>query len=89
MSFYLMSVYWGCEDEHPTNPQAKWFRDEWTKTGKKLDMGKSCIRFKKLDDLPLDLIGKAVKRVNARDFIRFSEKAQSSVKQVRTAGKKS
>jgi Domain of unknown function (DU1801) len=78
MSFYVTSVYWGCENEHPTNPHAKWFRDEWLKTGKKLDMGKSCIRFKKLDDLPLDLIGKAVQRVSARDFIRSYEKASGA-----------
>ena len=89
MSFYLMSVYCGCEDKNPNNPHAKWFRDEWMKTGKKLDMGKSCIRFKKLDDLPLDLIGKAIKRVRARDFIRFCENAQSSAKQGRAASKQS
>ena len=35
----------------------KWFRDAWAKTGKKLDMGKSCIRFKRVDDLALDVIG--------------------------------
>lgn len=34
--------------------------DEFEKAGKKLDMGKSCVRFKKLDDLPLDVIGQAV-----------------------------
>ena len=30
--------------------------------GKKLDMGKSCLRFKKLEDLPLDVIGEVLKR---------------------------
>ena len=85
MSLYLMSVYRGCEDEHPTNPHAKWFRDEWAKTGKKLDMGKSCIRFRKLDDLPLELIGKAIRRVGARDSIRFCESSRSEPKKSRTA----
>ena len=35
-------------------------RDGFAAAGKKLDMGKSCIRFKKLDDLPLDVIGNVV-----------------------------
>ncbi len=39
-----------------------WFQAEWAKTGKKLDMGKACVRFKKLEDLPLAVIGKAVKK---------------------------
>src|SRR5581483_6695459 len=45
MSLYLMCVY-GHE------PTAEWFRSAWTATGKKLDMGKACVRFKKLDDVP-------------------------------------
>ena len=40
MSFYGMGIYF---DEE----QAKWFVEEWKKTGKKLNMGKSCVRFKK------------------------------------------
>src|SRR3954452_7713248 len=51
MSVYLMSLY--SVDDNPGNPHARWFRDAWTKTGKKLDMGKACIRFKKVEDLPL------------------------------------
>src|SRR5262245_12097077 len=52
MSLHLMAVYLGCDGQGET-PNAKWFREAWTKTGKKLDMGKACIRFKKLDDVPL------------------------------------
>jgi len=37
-----------------------WLREEFKKAGKKLDMGVSCLRFKKLEDLPLDVIGKVV-----------------------------
>ena len=40
--------------------QARWLEDEFRRAGKKLDMGKSCLRFKKLDDLPLDVIGRAI-----------------------------
>lgn len=61
-----MSVYIACED-------AKQFRREWARTGKKLDMGKVCIRFKKLDDLALELIGKEIARFPARKFIAYYE----------------
>src|SRR5215471_7081300 len=73
MSLYLMSVYCGCVDRSPGNKHAQWFRDAWAKTGKKLDMGKACIRFKKVDDLPLDLIGEAIRRVPASKYIEFCE----------------
>ncbi len=43
--------------EFGSTGEANWFQKEWAKTGKKLDMGKSCIRFKKLDDLAFDVIG--------------------------------
>ena len=56
MAFYLMCVYSDTEYE-------KWFREAWAKSGKKLDMGKSCIRFKKLEDLPLPVVGAAIKKV--------------------------
>src|SRR5215470_1859092 len=62
MSVYLMCVYG--ESEH-----AKWFQQAWAKTGKKLDMGKSCVRFKKVDDLALDVIGEAIKRIPAKKYI--------------------
>ncbi len=68
MAIYMMCVY-----GHPE--MDAWFRSEWAKTGKKLDMGKSCIRFKKADDLALDVIGEAIRRVPARDLIKFYEGA--------------
>ena len=63
-----MSVYLGCDYGDET-----WFRDAWAKTGKKLDMGKSCVRFKKLDDLALDVIGEALRRMPARAFLEYYE----------------
>lgn len=75
MSLYLMSVYCGCGPGNPGTDHGNWFREEWAKTGKKLDMGKSCIRFKKLEDLPLDLIGQAVKRVPVKAYVQFIEDA--------------
>ncbi len=68
MSIYLCSVY-GSEDE------GRWFREAWAKTGKKLDMGKSCVRFKTIDDLALDVIAKAIKRTPARKYIASYEAA--------------
>jgi len=48
----------------------KWFQDEWAKSSKrKLDMGKSCIRFKKPDEIPFDLIGRLASKVSPADWI--------------------
>ena len=48
----------------------KWFQDEWKKaTPKKLDMGKSCIRFKKSDDIPFALIGELAKKMTPDQWI--------------------
>ncbi len=68
MSLHLMCLYGSPRNE-------KWFRNEWAKTGKRLDMGKACIRFRTLDDLPLDVIGKAIARVPVKDFIAHCESA--------------
>lgn len=73
MSLYLMGLYCGCVDGEPDNEHTRWFRDAWTDTGKKLDMGKACVRFKKLDDLPLDVVGEAIRRVPAKDYIQAYE----------------
>jgi hypothetical protein len=62
MAVYLMCVYGSKEI-------GTWFREEFRKAGKKLDMGKSCIRFKKLGDLPLNVIGKAIKKVSPKAYI--------------------
>jgi uncharacterized protein YdhG (YjbR/CyaY superfamily) len=49
---------------------ADWFKKEWAKTtGKKLDMGKACIRFKKPEDVPLELIGKLAAKMTPQDWI--------------------
>jgi len=68
MSFYLMSVYGSSVEE-------KWLREQFAKAGKKLDMGKGCIRFRKLEDLPLDVIGEAIRRVSAKAYIAYYESA--------------
>lgn len=70
MAVYLMCLYGDAEQE-------AWFREAWAKTGKKLDMGKSCVRFKKLEDVALEVIGEAIRRVPAAKYI---EKYESVIK---------
>jgi hypothetical protein len=54
----------------------KWFTDEYPKHAKsKLDMGKSCIRFKKTADIPLQLIGELCKKMRPKDWIARYESA--------------
>ena len=62
MSLHLMCLYLDSE-------QAQWFKSAWAKSGKKLDMGKACLRFKRIDDLALDVIGEAIRRVPAKKYI--------------------
>jgi len=68
MSLYMMCVY-------GDSPHAKWFHEAWAKTGKKLDMGKSCIRFKKVEDIPLEVIGESIRRMSAKKYIAYCESA--------------
>jgi hypothetical protein len=52
-----------------------WFVTEYPKHCKsKLDMGKSCVRFKKLDDIPFDLIGELLSKLTVEDWIKIYEK---------------
>jgi hypothetical protein len=70
MSLYLMTLY---------GDEGKRFQTAWAKTGKKLDMGKCCIRFKKLDDLPLEVIGETIRRMPARKYLAFHETCRESM----------
>lgn len=73
MALYLMGVYFDPAD-------AEWLADAWQKAGKKLDMGKSCIRFKKLADVPLDVVAAAIRRMPLAKYVAKYEAqlAQSS-----------
>ena len=63
MTLYLMCVY-------GDKTIAKRFREQFKASGKKLDMGKSCVHFKKLEDLPLDVIGETIARVPMDEYVR-------------------
>jgi uncharacterized protein YdhG (YjbR/CyaY superfamily) len=45
------------------------FEEKYRATGKRYDVGKSCVRFRKLDDLPLDLIGESIQAINLDEFV--------------------
>lgn len=64
LSLYIMSVYFDGKDY-------QWLRDQFAKAGKKLDMGKSCIRFQKADDLPLEAIGQIFKRTTVKRYVKL------------------
>ena len=76
MSIYLMYVYGSPEQE-------TWFRKAWTKTGKRLDIGKCCVRFRKVEDLALDVIGESIRRVPAKAYIEHYQKALATMKKGR------
>jgi len=68
ISLYHMGVY--------AQPDLMaWFQEEYPKHSKtKLDMGKSCIRFKKVDQIPYDLIGELCKKMTVKDWVSVYEK---------------
>jgi hypothetical protein len=62
LSVYLMSVY-------SDKAERAWFQKAWAKSGKKLNMGGCCIRFTKVDDAALDVIGEAIRRTPAKAYV--------------------
>lgn len=69
VGFYHMGIY--------SDPELlKWFQTEYSKVCRtKLDMGKSCIRFKTMDDIPYELIGKLCAKGTVQEWIEVYEKA--------------
>jgi hypothetical protein len=62
VGLYLFCTYFD-EDKQA------WLQEEWKKSGKKLDMGKSCIRIKKLDQVPLNVVEQVVASVPVKEFV--------------------
>jgi len=73
-----MVLHFLCFYGHPT--LSTWFTTEYKKSGKKLDMGKGCVRFKKLDDLALDVIGRTIARVPVKEHIANYKAARAVLK---------
>ena len=80
-----MVLHFVCFYGHPT--LSTWFANEYKKSGKKLDMGKGCVRFKKLDDLPLDVIGRTVARVPAQELMNNYRAARAILKKGKSSAK--
>ena len=73
MGVYLSGIY--------MDPVARSdFEKDYKATGKRFDVGKSCVRFKKLEHLPLDVIGKAVARMTTKEFIACYEESRKAFK---------
>ena len=69
MAVYLTAVY---ADEETREG----FLDSYRETGKRLDLGKSCVRFRRLDDLPVELIGEAIASCDLDAFIAINERVR-------------
>ena len=69
-SLYLMGLYSDGEQEQD-------FRERWQATGRKLDMGKSCLRFKRIEDLDLDLVTEAVASMPVEEFLSTYERVRA------------
>jgi uncharacterized protein YdhG (YjbR/CyaY superfamily) len=73
MAVYLVGIY-------SSEAARADFEAAYKLTGKRLDTGKSCVRFRTLDDLPLDLIGKTIASMSVEDVIAVTEQARSKGK---------
>jgi hypothetical protein len=70
VSLYLMGTY--CGSEQPgteLTADTEWFRNAWAATGKKLDMGKSCVRIKRFEDVATEVVAEAIRRLPVDTYI--------------------
>lgn len=75
ISLYMMGLYSEAEEAQ--------FRARWTATGRKLNMGKCCVRFKRAEDAALDVIGEAISRISVEEHIQRYEAATAAVRKRR------
>jgi len=76
-SLYLMGIYGSA-------PLRERFESRYRQTGKRMDIGKSCVRFRTLDDLPLDVVAEAIAAVSVDEFCAMHDAAAS----LRTSGRR-
>lgn len=62
MAVYLLGLY-------SEGPEESWLRQQYAERGMKPDLGKSCLRFKRLDEVPLDVLGGVISKIPAGEFI--------------------
>lgn len=68
IGIYLFCIYGNTGEE-------TMFRQAWKDSGKRLDMGKACVRVKKIEDVPLEVLAATLKRITAAAFIKHYETA--------------
>ena len=73
MAMYLMTVYGHA-------PTRSWFEKAYAKAGKKLDMGKSGVRFKQLDDVPLDVTGELISKVDVDTYVKVTKATHANTR---------
>lgn len=78
VSLYLNTVYGDPKTE-------AWFKERFAASGKRLNMGKSCLRFKTVDDIPLGLIGETIARADLDRFVAHYQEARGSSRKTRAA----
>ena len=70
MAVYLSGIY--------GDPKLRaWFEEAYRETGLRMDIGKSCVRFRTLDQLPLELIGQAINAMTMDQFIDMYQKSRT------------
>jgi hypothetical protein len=72
MAVYLSGIYM-------SEKARKKFEAAYKATGKRFDAGKSCVRFRKLDDLPVDLIGKSIASIQVEELVKQAKKVHGQV----------
>ena len=75
-SLHLMGAAYG-------SIQKAFLREEFRKRGKRFDMGQGCLRFRTLDDLPLEVIGEVIQRTPAKALIAMHEAAHAKTRKAR------
>ncbi|MBL8632515.1 MAG: DUF1801 domain-containing protein [Myxococcales bacterium] len=81
VSLYLLSIY--------ADPQlCAWFVDAQRQQGRVLDMGKSCLRLRKLDDISLPIVGEAIAKVSAEQFVAAYEASRSQTRKAKSSQSK-
>jgi hypothetical protein len=73
MSLYLNSIY-------ANEKTRQWFVQEYKASGKRIDMGRSCVRFRNLESIPLELVGRAIAGTSVKGFIEQYEKARKETR---------
>lgn len=76
LALYLMCLYADGELE-------EWFRQQYVDRGMRLDMGKSCVRFKSLDEVPLDVLAELLRKVTPEQHIARYEESRALTKKGR------